>query len=106
MKKKQILVCGTGFGKIYLKAIAESKEYELMGILGKGSDRSRLLSKNLNVPMYTDIKEINQNVDAACVVVPNAAGGGNGANIAKRGSKYTLWCYYRKCNVTISKRNV
>ena len=64
MKKKQILVCGTGFGKIYLKAIAESKEYELMGILGKGSDRSRLLSKNLNVPMYTDIKEINQNVDA------------------------------------------
>ena len=27
MKKKQILVCGTGFGKIYLKAIAESKEY-------------------------------------------------------------------------------
>lgn len=33
MKKKQILVCGTGFGKIYLKAIAESKEYELMGIL-------------------------------------------------------------------------
>lgn len=21
-------------------------------------------------------------------------------------SKYTLWCYYRKCNVTISKRNV
>lgn len=56
---------------------------ELMGILGKGSDRSRLLSKNLNVPMYTDIKEINQNVDAACVVVPNAAGGGNGANIAK-----------------------
>lgn len=38
MKKKQILVCGTGFGKIYLKAIAESKEYELMGILGKGSD--------------------------------------------------------------------
>ena len=39
--------------------------------------------KNLNVPMYTDIKEINQNVDAACVVVPNAAGGGNGANIAK-----------------------
>lgn len=58
-------------------------EDELMGILGKGSDRSRLLSKNLNVPMYTDIKEINQNVDAACVVVPNAAGGGNGANIAK-----------------------
>ena len=61
----------------------ETVTYELMGILGKGSDRSRLLSKNLNVPMYTDIKEINQNVDAACVVVPNAAGGGNGANIAK-----------------------
>lgn len=21
-------------------------------------------------------------------------------------ARYTLWCYYRKCNVTISKRNV
>lgn len=29
MKKKQILVCGTGFGKIYLKAIAESKNMSL-----------------------------------------------------------------------------
>jgi hypothetical protein len=57
MKKKQILVCGTGFGKIYLKAIAESKEYELMGILGKGSDRSRLLSKNLNVPILIELLE-------------------------------------------------
>lgn len=63
--------------------VARQGEIDEMGILGKGSDRSRLLSKNLNVPMYTDIKEINQNVDAACVVVPNAAGGGNGANIAK-----------------------
>lgn len=71
--------------RLYQKSRAEiaNLQYMNMGILGKGSDRSRLLSKNLNVPMYTDIKEINQNVDAACVVVPNAAGGGNGANIAK-----------------------
>ena len=68
---------------VNLAKVEGLEKNELMGILGKGSDRSRLLSKNLNVPMYTDIKEINQNVDAACVVVPNAAGGGNGANIAK-----------------------
>lgn len=50
-------------------------------ILFKGLGHS--LSKVSSPLMYTDIKEINQNVDAACVVVPNAAGGGNGANIAK-----------------------
>lgn len=82
--RKKILVCGTGFGKIYMKAITESKEYDLAGILGKGSERTRLLAKNLNVPMYMDLKQINQNIDAACVVIPNAAGGGNGAEIAKQ----------------------
>ena len=57
MKKKQILVCGTGFGKIYLKLLQKVKNMSLWVYWGKGSDRSRLLSKNLNVPMYTDIKE-------------------------------------------------
>ena len=35
MKKKQILVCGTGFGKIYLKAIAEVRKYRAYGYIGK-----------------------------------------------------------------------
>ena len=41
MHKKRILVCGTGFGKIYLKTIVENEKYELAGIIGKGSDRTK-----------------------------------------------------------------
>lgn len=84
MNKKKILVCGTGFGKIYLKTIMVSEQYELAGILGRGSTRTRKLAGNLNVPVYTDIADIGTDVDAACVVVPNAAGGGNGSEIAEK----------------------
>lgn len=79
---KKILVCGTGFGKIYLKTIIASEKYELVGILGKGSERTKKLADTLKVPVFTDIAEVSTGVDAACVVVPNAAGGGNGSEIA------------------------
>lgn len=84
MNKKRILVCGTGFGKIYLKTIMKSGQYELVGILGRGSIRTKKLAEALNIPVYADIKELPSRIDAACVVVPNAAGGGNGADIAER----------------------
>lgn len=48
MKKKQILVCGTGFGKIYLKAIAESKEYELSTVDSLMSWNYQSVEKILN----------------------------------------------------------
>ena len=84
MNRKRILVCGTGFGKIYLKTIIESEQYELAGILGRGSARTRNLAESLGVPVYTDFVEIDTEVDAACVIIPNAAGGGNGAEIAEK----------------------
>lgn len=84
MRKKNILVCGTGFGKVYLKAISSSNSYELAGVFGRGSMRTRRLAENLNVPVYTDLSEIKTDIDAACVVIPNAAGGGNGAEVAKK----------------------
>ena len=84
MYKKRILVCGTGFGKIYIKTILEREQYELAGILGRGSSRTKKLAENLGVPIYTDIENLKTDIDAACVIVPNAAGGGNGASIAER----------------------
>ena len=84
MNRKRILVCGTSFGKIYLKAILESEQYELAGILGKGSARTRSLAESFGVPVYTDLVEIDRELDAACVIIPNAAGGGNGAEIAEK----------------------
>lgn len=82
MDKKRILICGTGFGKIYINAISKSDKYVLGGILGTGSNRTRELADTFGVPCYTDMEEAVGKVDAACVIVPNAAGGGNGANIA------------------------
>lgn len=84
MHKKRILVCGTGFGKIYLKTIVENEKYELAGIIGKGSDRTKKIANDFNVPVYTNIENIEANIDAACVVVPNAAGGGQGTDIAEK----------------------
>lgn len=50
------------------------------------STNGKIDRKGLAESIQKNIKvkhNANQNVDAACVVVPNAAGGGNGANIAK-----------------------
>lgn len=35
MHKKRILVCGTGFGKIYLKTIVENENTNLLELLVK-----------------------------------------------------------------------
>lgn len=82
MEKKRLLICGTGFGKIYINAISKSDKYELGGILGTGSSRTRELAEMFGVPCYTDMNDAIGKVDGACVIVPNAAGGGNGSAIA------------------------
>lgn len=66
------------------KCIVENEKYELAGIIGKGSDRTKKIANDFNVPVYTNIENIEANIDAACVVVPNAAGGGQGTDIAEK----------------------
>jgi pyochelin biosynthesis protein PchG len=83
----RVLVCGTGFGRVYLRALERSADdqhgFELAGILARGSARSRALAAHYRVPLYTDPTAIGPDVDLACVVVPNAAGGGPGAQLAQ-----------------------
>ncbi|HAU87839.1 MAG TPA: thiazolinyl imide reductase [Lachnospiraceae bacterium] len=83
MKKKKVIVCGTGFGKVYLNAIERMEDYEIAGILGTGSKRTMELAKTFAVPCFTDPEDKNIEADCACVIVPNASGGGNGTAIAK-----------------------
>lgn len=41
MKKLKVIVCGSTFGQLYLKALRYSPEkFQLIGILGTGSDRT------------------------------------------------------------------
>lgn len=80
----RVLVCGTGFGKVYLNAISQIPEYSIAGILGKGSKRSRKIAEDFEVPFFTEPEDTKIDADCACVIVPNSAGGGNGCDIAKK----------------------
>ncbi len=84
--KKKIIMCGINFGNFYLDGIKRAKEdFELVGILSRGSSKSVKIASNLNVPLYKDIKEIDlKNVDFACVVVPSTVVGGSGTEITNR----------------------
>ncbi len=68
-QKKRVLLCGTQYGQIYLPAIAQEQELELVGILARGSDRSVRLSEQQGVSLYTDIEQIDEIVDIACVAI-------------------------------------
>ncbi|MTK03950.1 Gfo/Idh/MocA family oxidoreductase [Micromonospora sp. CP22] len=80
----RVVVCGTRFGQVYLSAIARAPQrYELAGILARGSTRSVTLAKEYGVPLYSSVADLPQDVDAACVVVSTAVGGGPGVELTK-----------------------
>lgn len=80
----RVIVCGTTFGKIHLSGIKELQgEFELAGILARGSRQSEKCAREYNVPLYTNVNEIKKdNVDVACVVVRSSVAGGEGTNLA------------------------
>ena len=80
---KKVLVCGTGFGQYYLKALASMKgEVELAGILSRGSSQSARWADRLGVPLYTDLSQLDSvEIDIACVVVKSEIVGGSGSDL-------------------------
>lgn len=82
---KKIIVCGTGFGKYYLKAIKSmQKEVELVGILSRGSKQSAACARELFVPLYTSLEQLDEvEIDIACVVIKSEIVGGNGSNLVQ-----------------------
>ena len=78
----KVLVCGTGFGRIYLRA-ATHPPFAVAGILARGSDRSRMCARHYDVPLFTTPDQIPGGIDLACVVVPSGVGGGPGAELAR-----------------------
>lgn len=80
----RVVVCGTRFGQVYLSALARAPErYQLAGIVARGSARSRALAETYGVPLYSSVTELPDDIDAACVVVSTAVGGGSGVELAK-----------------------
>ncbi|HEX5494385.1 MAG TPA: Gfo/Idh/MocA family oxidoreductase [Mycobacteriales bacterium] len=79
----RVLVCGTGFGQFYLRAVrALEPTFELAGVLGRGGARSRADAERHGVGYFTDIAEVPADVDIACVVVRAAVAGGDGSELA------------------------
>lgn len=76
------VVCGTNFGRFYLDAVRAHPAFELVGVLARGSAQSAALAAEHRVPRYTDVLDLPDDVDAACVVVPAAVAGGTGTELA------------------------
>ena len=85
-KKIRVIVNGVGFGQFYLRALEELKEeYELVGILSRGSEWSKKCAYKYEVPLYTDVDEITKDmVDLVCVVVKSTVVGGAGSSIVEK----------------------
>ena len=83
-KPLRIVVCGTTFGRIYLDAIRRlEKEYELVGIVARGSEQARQCAQEYGVPLYDDVNQLTkEKTDAACVVVRSTVVGGKGSYLA------------------------
>ncbi|MEA2131459.1 MAG: pyochelin biosynthesis protein PchG [Solirubrobacteraceae bacterium] len=80
----RVVVCGTTFGQVYLEGLhAAGPQVELTGVFARGSDRSRRCAKHYGVPLLTDLREVAEVADAACVVVRAGLLGGGGCELAQ-----------------------
>ncbi|MEW2139645.1 Gfo/Idh/MocA family oxidoreductase [Streptomyces sp. NPDC005409] len=81
----RVVVCGTRFGQVYLSALAQAApdRFQLAGIVARGSARSVALAEEYGVPLYDKVEQLPDDIDAACVVVSTAVGGGRGVDLAQ-----------------------
>ena len=81
-KKINAIVCGTTFGKYYLKALKRAnKDFNVVGILGKGSKRSKRVALSYKVPLYSSVEELPEGIELACVIVRSEGVGGEGTDL-------------------------
>ncbi|MGY5311621.1 Gfo/Idh/MocA family oxidoreductase [Nocardia gipuzkoensis] len=81
--KPKVVVCGTSFGRVYLRAVRDDPEVELAGVVSRGSTTSAEYAKTFGVPHYIGVEELPGDVDIACVAVRAGAAGGDGAKLAQ-----------------------
>lgn len=83
-RRPRVVVCGTGFGRIHLRAVDASPDVELSGVLARGSEESRRIASRYGVTCHTAVEDLPGDTDIACVAVPSGTGGGDGAELAQR----------------------
>ncbi|WP_269854824.1 bifunctional Gfo/Idh/MocA family oxidoreductase/class I SAM-dependent methyltransferase [Streptomyces sp. RPT161] len=84
-RRLRVIVCGTTFGQFYLSALAAlPEEFEVIGVLAKGSGRSVACAERYGVPLFTDPADLPDRTDLACVVLRSGVMGGVGTELALR----------------------
>ncbi|TPG68181.1 methyltransferase [Brevibacillus laterosporus] len=82
-RRLRTVVCGSRFGQFYLEAVkALPEQFELIGLLAKGSERSRNCAERYGIPLYTEVEQLPDNIDLACVVLRSTVMGGNGTEMS------------------------
>lgn len=77
------VVCGTTFGQVYMEAFRVAElACDLVGVVARGSDRSRACARHYGVPLITDVEQVD--ADVACVAVRGGLLGGQGTELAKQ----------------------
>lgn len=85
MNRLKTIVCGTTFGQFYIEAIKRHQDkFELVGILAGGSEGSQLCAKSNGIPLYTEVSQLPEDIDLACVVLRSGVLGGKGTDITKK----------------------
>lgn len=77
------VVCGTGFGMFYIESIKRAfPEFELVGIVARGSERSKKCADKYGVKLFNSIDDVPDNIDLACVAVRSSSLGGCGTDMS------------------------
>ncbi|MFD3702130.1 Gfo/Idh/MocA family oxidoreductase [Nocardia sp. NPDC058658] len=80
----KVVVAGSTFGQFYLAALARLPEhFELVAMIGKGSQRSRDCAARHDVPLFTDPAQLPEDVDLGCVAVRSSVMGGAGTELSQ-----------------------
>ena len=78
----KVVVCGTSFGRVYLRGVHEDPDVELAGVVSRGSAASMEYAKRYEVPHYIGVDGLPDDIDIACVVVRAGVAGGAGGQLA------------------------
>lgn len=74
MKQIKTILCGTGYGAVYLPLLAGLPEFEFKGIFSRGSERSQQFAQRLAVPSYTTIDSLPRDVELAIIAIDGERG--------------------------------
>ncbi len=79
------VVCGSRFGQFYLEALKIlPDEFEIAGLLAKGSERSQKCAERYGINLYRKIEDLPDTIDIVCVALRSGVMGGDGTEVSLR----------------------